>query len=213
MRVREIRFLTALAVIGLCLFAIARGWEIGRFRIAEAGLRTDGNQRELLGYWAGISGVASSALEASLPGAIDPNDREAAQRQLGQLTEILSLRPLSSTHWLSLSGTRLVIGQPTNKIIGALILSSMTGPNEGQIMLQRGAFELSLWELLPPELQKRTSVDIGETLRLFTQLQAADRNNLKTVAATRTADVRQTVRNLLVEEQGISPEVLKDAGF
>jgi hypothetical protein len=213
MRVREIRFLTALVVIGLCLFAIARGWEIGRFRIAEASLRTDGNPRELLGQWAGVSGIASSALEASLPGAPDPGDRQAAQRQLGQLTEILSSRPLSSTHWLSLSGTRFVVGQPTSKVIGALILSSMTGPNEGQIMLQRGAFELSLWELLPPELQKRASVDIAETLRLFTQLQAADRNNLKTVVATRTEDVRQTVRDLLVEEQGIAPELLKDAGF
>ena len=213
MRVREVRFLTALAVIGLCLFGIARGWEIGRFRIAEAGLRTDGSQRELLGHWAGISGVASSALEASLPGALDPGDRRGAQSQLGQLAEILSLRPLSSTHWLSLSGTRFVVGQPTNKIIGALILSSMTGPNEGQIMLQRGAFELSLWELLSPELQKRASVDIAETLRLFTQLQAADRNNLKTVVASRTEDVRQTVRSLLIEEQGVAPELLKDAGF
>jgi hypothetical protein len=80
-------------------------------------------------------------------------------------------------------------------------------------MLQRGAFELSLWELLPPELQKRASVDIAETLRLFTQLQAADRNNLKTVVATRTEDVRQTVRSLLIEEQGVAPELLKDAGF
>ena len=213
MRVREIRFLTALVVIGLCLFGIARGWEIGRFRIAEASLRTDGNPRELLGQWAGVSGVASSALEASLPGAPDPGDRQAAQRQLGQLTEMLSLRPLSSTHWLSLSGTRFVVGQPTNKIIGALILSAMTGPNEGQIMLQRGAFELSLWELLSPELQKRASVDIAETLRLFTQLQAADRNNLKTVVASRTEDVRQTVRSLLIEEQGVAPELLKDAGF
>jgi len=213
MRVREIRFLTALVVIGLCLFAIARGWEIGRFRIAEASLRTDGNPRELLGQWAGVSGIASSALEASLPGAPDPGDRQAAQRQLGQLTEILSLRPLSSTHWLSLSGTRLVVGQHTNKVIGALVLSSMTGPNEGQIMLQRGAFELSLWELLSPELQKRASVDIAETLRLFTQLQAADRNNLKTVVASRTEDVRQTVRGQLMEEQGVAPELLKDAGF
>jgi hypothetical protein len=213
MRVREIRFLTALVVIGLCLFGIARGWEIVRFRIAEASLRTDGNPRQLLGQWADVSGVASSALEASLPGAPDPGDRQAAQRQLAQLAEILSLRPLSSTHWLSLSGTRFVVGQPTNKIIGALILSSMTGPNEGQIMLQRGAFELSLWELLSPELQKRASVDIAETLRLFTQLQAADRNNLKTVVASRTEDVRQTVRSLLIEEQGVAPELLKDAGF
>jgi hypothetical protein len=213
MRVREIRFLTALVVIGLCLFGIARGWEIVRFRIAEAGLRTDGNPRELLGRWADVSGVASSALEASLPGASDPGDRQAAQRQLGQLAEILSLRPLSSTHWLSLSGTRFVLGQPTNKVIGALILSSMTGPNEGQIMLQRGAFELSLWELLSPELQKRALVDIAETLRLFTQLQAADRNNLKTVVASRTEDVRQTVRSQLMEEQGVAPELLKDAGF
>jgi hypothetical protein len=213
MRVREIRFLTALVVIGLCLFGIARGWEIVRFRIAQASLRTDANPRELLGRWADVSGVASSALEASLPGAPDPGDRQAAQRQLGQLAEILSLRPLSSTHWLSLSGTRFVLGQPTNKVIGALILSSMTGPNEGQIMLQRGAFELSLWELLSPELQKRALVDIAETLRLFTQLQAADRNNLKTVVASRPEDVRQAVRSLLIEEQGVAPEPLKDAGF
>jgi hypothetical protein len=209
MRVREARFLTALVIIGLCVFAIARGWEIGRYRIAEA----RGNQAELLGYWSGVSGVASSALEASLPAAPDPGDGQAVQRRLGQLTEILSLEPLSSAHWLSLAGTRLVTGQPTNKIMGALVLSSMTGPNEGQVMLRRGAFELSLWELLPPELQKRTSVDIAETLRLFSQLQAPDRNNLKTVAATRTEDVRQAIRDLLVQEQGVPGDVLKDAGF
>jgi hypothetical protein len=56
-------------------------------------------------------------------------------------------------------------------------------------------------------------VDIAETLRLFTQLQAADRNNLKTVVASRTEDVRQTVRSQLMEEQGVAPELLKDAGF
>ncbi len=71
---------------------------------------------------------------------------------------------MSSTNWLSLAGMRLVTGQPPGKVLSALAMSSITGPNENSIMFQRGIFGLLEWETLPNNFRKRTIVELAGTI-------------------------------------------------
>ena len=55
-------------------------------------------------------------------------------------SSILSIEPLSSLDWLSLSGMQLVTDQPMEQVLGSLELSMLTGPNEGYVMARAWDF-------------------------------------------------------------------------
>ena len=78
--------------------------------------------------------------EAELTEKINISDPKAANSRREALSSILSIEPLSSVDWLSLSGVQLVTDQPMEQVFGSLELSVMTGPNEGYVMSQRGDF-------------------------------------------------------------------------
>jgi hypothetical protein len=48
-----------------------------------------------------------------------------------------------------------------DQVFGSLVLSTMTGPNEGYVMAERGMFGVSLWEDLPPDLKRRVIIDLA----------------------------------------------------
>ena len=68
---------------------------------------------------------------------------------------------MSSYDWLSLSGLQLITDQPMEQVFASLELSMLTGPNEGYFMAERGLFGASLWERLPPDLQRRVAIDLA----------------------------------------------------
>jgi hypothetical protein len=59
--------LTALTVLGLCGFALSRGWEITRFAEARSRLGVHQKQNDAVKRWAAVPGLAEAALVASLP--------------------------------------------------------------------------------------------------------------------------------------------------
>ena len=158
---RSLRISTALAVIGLCALAMSRGWSMVQFSQARAGLPPDEHAVHRLAPFAGIPGLAVAALEASATPVAGPADQAGAKKRIDELAAVLSLRPLSSMNWLSLAGMRLVTGQPPEKVLSALAMSSLTGPNEYALMYQRGVFELLQWEALPNDFRKRTIRDLS----------------------------------------------------
>ena len=101
---------------------------------------------EIVNAWTAVPGLASTALQAELTDEINPSDLKAAYRRREVLSAILSIKPLSSIDWLSLSGMQLVTDQPMEEVLGSLKLSMLTGPNEGYVMTERGIFGVSLWE-------------------------------------------------------------------
>jgi hypothetical protein len=205
------RWLTALGILGLCGFALSRGWEITRFAEARSRLGAHQKQNDAVKRWAAVPGLAEAALAASLARVADTGDIDDARRRAAGLTAILSVHPLSSADWLSLSGMRLVTGQPYEQVLGTLAMSSVTGRNEGSVMLQRGIFGLLQWEVLPPETRERTIADLAGAL-LGTTVRDVEVNPAKNVLAGKSADVRREIADRLSAE-GVAPSELARMGL
>ena len=157
----DIRLLTAIAMIGICGFSVTRGWSIVHFSLAMANVDSSEKRDEIINAWSSVPGVASAALQAELTEKIDISDLKAANSRREVLSSILSIKPLSSVDWLSLSGMQLVTDQPMEQVLESLELSMLTGPNEGYVMAERGIFGVSLWESLSPDLKSRVATDLA----------------------------------------------------
>ena len=59
---------------------------------------------------------------------------------------------------------QLVTDQPMEQVLESLKLSTLTGPNEGYVMAERGIFGVSLWEGLSPDLKSRVAIDLADDL-------------------------------------------------
>src|SRR5690348_12790399 len=65
-RRKRARFLTTLAIFGLCSVAVVRGWSIVRFVDLRAHLGSRETPVASLRSWVGVPGIGSAALQASL---------------------------------------------------------------------------------------------------------------------------------------------------
>ncbi len=157
----DIRLLTTIALIGICGFAVARGWAIVHFSFAIANVGASEKRDVVINTWSSVPDVASAALQAELREKIEISDQKAANNRREALASILSIKPLSSFDWLSLSGWQLVTDQPMGQVFKSLELSMMTGPNEGYVTTERGIFGVSLWLRLPEELKRRVANDLA----------------------------------------------------
>jgi hypothetical protein len=157
----DIRFWTAITLIGFCAFAVVRGLSIVQFSLAMANISSSENRAEIIHGWTTVPGVASAALQSQLKEKIDASDLKAANSRREALAAILAIKPVSSIDWLSLSGLQLITDQPMDQVFGSLVLSTMTGPNEGYVMAERGMFGVSLWEDLPPDLKRHVIIDLA----------------------------------------------------
>src|SRR5262249_51528218 len=101
------RLLTAIVLIGICGLAAARGWGIVRFSLAMANIDSE-KRAEVINSWTAAPDVASVALRADLRQEIDASDPQAVEGRREALSSMLSIKPLSSIDWLSLSVIRLV---------------------------------------------------------------------------------------------------------
>ncbi len=154
------RLLTAIALIGICGFAVARGWEIVHFSLATANIDASEKRTDIINAWTTVPDVAAAALRAELRQKIDTFDPKATESRREALSSMLSIKPLSSLDWLSLSVIRQVTDQPMEKALQSLKLSVMTGPNEGNLMAERGTFGLSIWDSLTLDLKRHVAIDL-----------------------------------------------------
>jgi hypothetical protein len=157
----DFRAASAIVVIGLCALAIFRGWSMVQFSQARAFLAPDKHAADRFASFAVVPGLASAALEASATPVDGPSDQAGALKRIDELTTVLALRPMSSMNWLSLASMRRITGQPPDKVLSALGMSSLTGQNEHAIMYQRGIFGLLEWEALPEDFRKQTIRDLS----------------------------------------------------
>jgi hypothetical protein len=206
----DIRLWTAIAIIGICGFSIAQGYRIARFSLVN--VHASENQAEILRTWA-VPGLASRALQSQLAGNIDPSDLKAANYRREVLSAILTIRPLSSIDWLSLSGMQLLTDRPMAQVLESLELSVLSGPNEGYVMAERGIFGVSLWEDLSRDLKSRAALDLGPIIYPRTPAEGAEGEKFRTVLATKSELVRNELRKALVAT-GISPnDIEQRLGF
>jgi hypothetical protein len=205
------RALTAIAVIGLCAFAAYHGWRIVGFAQARAHVLSGGLPTDALRPWIADAGLAGAALDTSLRQAPDAGDSEGLRRRQEGLAAILGIWPLSSPHWLSLAGLRLVAGAPYERVLAAFAMSWVTGPNEGSLMLQRGMFGLLQWEVLPPDARKRTIADVAGVM-MGTPVQDVDAARVKLILAGKSSETKRELSDLL-RAQGMSMVELARIGL
>lgn len=197
MEVRIIRQVTALAIIGLCGWPLWQGYNVVRYTMA-------GSAPEALRPWFSVSGIAFDARENALTRVDDFADAATLRRQRDEIAGILAIRPLSSRYWLKLAEARVDDHDALAKVIDALELSVVTGPNEGYMITQRGLFGIWQWEELPPELQKRAVADlVARQNSSANNISDAKMAWLRETLAEKTEKVRQEIFRAL-QAQGFS---------
>jgi hypothetical protein len=159
--IRTIRLLTAIALIVMSGIAVAQGWGIVRFFLASTNIVSAEKRARIGDASRATSGVSSTALKDELADETNRSDMIAPYHRRELLSAILSIAPLSSMDWLSLSKAELMTHQPMENVFGSLELSMLTGPNEGYVMAERGIYGVSLWQRLSPGLKRRVAADLA----------------------------------------------------
>ena len=211
MGLRDIRTLTALAVIGLSGWSICCGWTIVRFSLASTKATSHEERARAVRPWIGAPGVAAAAMEASLTDAAGPTDADTIRTRSEEFEALLTRRPMSSLGWLSLASMRLVSEQPVDRILGALTLSSLTGANEGRAMSQRGIFALWQWESMPVDVRKRLAADLAASM-LERAMSSPEQTTAYEILAVKSADTRREIADLL-RADGLSADDLRRIGL
>ncbi len=204
----SIRFLTALALIAISGLAVAQGWRIVHFSLAAMNIESAEKRAEVVNTWRTTAGVASAALQADLTGEVNPSDMIAAYRRREVLSEILSIKPMSSMDWFSLSNIGLLTNRPMEDVLGSLKLSILTGPNEAYIMVKRGLFGVSLWEHLSPILKSGVANDLVPILFPRTPDEGRETGILRALLSAKPKQVRTEIRDALLAI-GVSPKAIK----
>jgi len=204
----DIRFWTAIALVGICGFSVARGSSIVHFSVATANIDVFETLAEVFNRWIAVPEVASAALQAELKEDINISDPKAANGRRETFSSILSIRPSSSINWLSLSGLQWVTHQPLERVLGSLRLSMLTGPNEGYAMAERGIFGVSLWESLSPDLKRGVVIDLARA-----EMEMKEKEKFRAVLSGQALGVRNELRDALLAT-GLSPkEIEQRLGF
>ena len=206
------RIFTIFVVVALCATTMFHGWNIAGFAYARMQF-TDPRDAQPADFtrWLATPGIAAAVLETSLPNMTDGTDIEGARNRKRGLEAIAALRPLSAGNWLALAGLRLVTGAPYQQVLDALAMSSLAGPNEGGIMLQRGTFGLLQWESLPHDARQRTIRDLSGAL-LSTTLQDVEILPAKNTLREKSAQTRQDVADML-RDSGVPPSEIARIGL
>jgi hypothetical protein len=208
-----IRLLTAIALIAMSGLSVAQGWRIVHFSLATMNIDSSEKRAEITNAWRAVPGLASIALQADLTDEINPSDMMVAYRRRAILSELLSIRPLSSMDWFSLSGMQLATDQPMKDVLASLKLSMLTGPNEASVMTKRGVFGVSLWESLSPDLKSHVAYDLGPTLFPHSPAEGAEGGKLRAALSAKPEHVRKEIREALLAT-GLSPkEIEQRLGF
>jgi hypothetical protein len=194
----DMRLLTAIAIFGICAFAATRACDIVWFSLAIANVVSVQNPEKILNSWAAVPEVGSAALQAELAEKIDTSDAKAANGRREALARIVAIEPLSPVNWMLLSAMQLVADQPMEQVFDSLELSTITGPNEGYLMPERGIYGVSLWPRLSPDLKRHVANDL-------TAVEIIGNAEFRATLATQPEGVRDELRAAMLAT-GLSPQ-------
>ena len=202
-----LRLLTAIALIVISGVSVAQGWGIVRFFLASTNIVSAEKRARMADAPRATSGISSTALKDELADETNRSDIIAPYHRRELLFAILSLEPLSSMDWLSLSKAELMTQQPMEDVFGSLELSMLTGPNEGYLMAERAIYGVSLWQKLSPDLKRRVAHDLS-----VADYPDRDIIEIRSFVSTQPEQIRTELREALIAS-GLSPqEVEKRTG-
>jgi hypothetical protein len=206
MRVLEARVLTAALVVAASAWTIARGVQAVAYEVVAERPIARNDIAKTFGPWVNAPGVAALARENLMRVPPDFAEAEQIRDRREALADYLAVVPLSSQRWLELAVMRNASGWPAEKVIEALAMSSLTGPNEAAVILKRAAFALSIWEKLDVDTRARAANDLAVVLPPL------DPGGIRLALAIKTDQVRDDVRDTLVAH-GVSAQVIQYVGL
>jgi hypothetical protein len=172
-----------------------------RFFLAGTNIVSAEKRARIGDAWRTTSGVTSTALKDELADETNRSDMIAPYHRRELLSAILSIEPMSSMDWLSLSKAELMSHQPMEDVLGSLKLSMLTGPNEGYVMAERGIYGVSLWQRLSPDLKRRVAADLAVE-------EYPDILKIRAFISAQPEQVQNEVREALITS-GLSPQEVK----
>jgi hypothetical protein len=182
----QLRFWTALSVMGLSAFTIASSINLLAYGLQEP--RIDAaTANETLAPFASDRTVGFLARTK----ALELDRSLGAEARIAALSDLLSLTPLSGGAWLELARARLGAGAGIEKAASALAMAKLSAPNEAQAMAARAVFGLPLWRLLPPEDRKYLLDDL---IGGFAAMSEPDRDALRAMFAAAGPKMRAEAR-------------------
>lgn len=191
LRMRALRLATVVFVVACCGWTVLQGVGIVRYRVALEIDAADSGQAGPAGPWSGKAGLASVALEDALRANTDAGDLDALKGRELLLTRLLAVRPAAPQSWASLAAVRNSLAMPRESVVGALQMSALTGPNEGDVSLQRALLGVLTWEGNPPATHARTVTDLCG-------LMVFDPAKPRLLLAVKTDEVRSDIRDRLM---------------
>lgn len=209
---RAIDFSLRIFLIGVYALVIWKGIELSRFAFIKQRadsisshsrqdiekISTQANDLEKsLSDWQSVRGVESDAAFASIAmkRALSPTPSLNLEPEA---ISVLKVRPMSAQAWALMAGTRLVHGQPVEKVASALQTALMLAPNEDDLIADRLIYGLIIWEYLTPSAKDRISAD----LMLVGQLgETAELQKVRTIVAQKDLAFRKDIRGRLETRQ------------
>jgi hypothetical protein len=198
-----IPLLTAIALIVISGIAVAQGWAIVRFFLASMNIVSADKRARIGDASRATSGITSTALHDELADETNRSDMIAPYRRRELLSAVLSIEPLSSMDWLSLSRSDLMTHRSMDNVFGSLELSMLTGPNEEYVMAERGIYGVSLWQRLLPDLKRRVADDLAAA-----EYPDPDVQKIRAFVSTQPEQVQTELREALIAT-GVSPKEIE----
>lgn len=190
-RLIDARLITAITAAMVGLWAVLAGVDIIRFDLARKSA-TSPQAASDLAAWSGKTGFKAPALEARLRISDDgAGAMDALHRRHDLVTQLLTVRPLSSQGWIALAALRNALAMAPDGVDKAFLMSSLSGPAEGDVMAQRALLGLLLWEASADATRQRTLTDLC-ALAIY------DPSRLRLVLQTKAETTRTAIRDGLV---------------
>ena len=151
------------------------------------------------------AGLAYAAQDSLL--SLETSSKTPASSLIKGVTDVLTVRPMSSGYWLSLA--RLDLSANGKSFLDAMTMSNLTGPNEGDIAAPRAILGLSIWNVSAADIKSQALSDLGIALSSLSQQQLSV---VKKLVSEEPTQVQQTI-SLGLRTQGLSAKQIGRIGL
>jgi hypothetical protein len=181
----RLRTFTSLIIIGACAYTIAGASTILRYSLSSAFADKAEGAKSLSSY-VNVFPVGYLARQRLA--------QWASQGQPAQMIEpfasLLSETPADGAAWLTLAEAEAFAGKPTDQVVRALAMSSLTAPSESRVMTARAVFTLQIWNYVPPEAR---TVFISDLVWSFDDMSKEQVSNLRAAFARLPEEARRGI--------------------
>lgn len=201
----DLRMTTSLLVGAACALTIAAAAPTLRYGLAEARM-TDVDAEALLAGFADDRLVGHLARRRLLA----LGSSSDARSRVAEAETLLAHAPATSDVWLELARARFAEGAGPEKVISALAMSRLVGPNEAVVMAGRASFALPLWAMLTQAMRETAVRDL---LGGWSTINEARRTILAAVLTQARTQTRADLRAALFAEQEPGQAVARRLGL